>query len=363
MPIRNLAGTPSALALLLVAPLLAAENIINSGSVLLTPLAEGIYAVEPKFAGANGALILNETGNIVVDTHGSPASARALIRAMSRISDQPVRYVINTHWHVDHNSGNEAYKAAYGDGVVFIAHDETRKEIPTLGAKQFTDSAPYRTMPIQSAEAALSASTDSHGQALTDEQIADISEFRDGQTEFAAREGFEFTLPNLTFSQSITLHGQPNTAEVFYLYPGHTKTDSIVYLRNQQVLIVGDLLTKPILWTWASHPSSYIRTLTELEQLPIQKIVIGHGGPVLENKDYLVQAREFLEAVVEYSEKSLAAGHSEEETITAAADRASIQDFRRRFVTEQEDSMFDRMVSWTVSRSYLELSAESSSTH
>jgi len=355
MPNKNHVGTLGLIAVLLAAPVLAAEDDIDTGSLLLVPVAKGIYAVEPKFSGANGALILNKTGNIVVDTHGSPASARALIKAVESISDQPIRYVINTHWHVDHHSGNEAYKAAFGDGAVFIAHDETRKEIPTLGAKQYSDTAPYRSMPVQSAENDLTANVNSHGQPLTDDQIADIREFRDGQTEFATRDKFEFTLPNLTYSKSVTLHGEPNVVEVFYLYPGHTKSDSIVYLRDQQILIIGDLLTEPILWSWSSYPSSYIRTLAELEQLPVKKIVIGHGGPVLDNKDYLMQVRRFLETVVEHTEKSFAANSTEEEAVAAAAELTGIQAFRRKFVAEQEDRMFDQMVSWTVSRSYMEL--------
>ena len=50
---------------------------INTGPMQLIEVADRVYAVAPTFAGANGALILNETGHIVVDTHGTPASAQA----------------------------------------------------------------------------------------------------------------------------------------------------------------------------------------------------------------------------------------------------------------------------------------------
>ena len=336
--------------------LFTAEKDIDTGSITLVWMAEGIYAVEPNFAGAAGAVILNDSGNIVVDTHGTPASAKALIKAVSRISDRPIRNVINTHWHVDHHSGNEIYKAAYGDGVILIAHDETRKEIPTLGAGQFEQTAPYRANPVQSAEDALASKLDTHGQPLSAAQIVDIAEFRDDQVEFSNRESFDFTLPNLTYSKSITLHGSPNTVEIFFLYPGHTRADTIVYLRDQEILIIGDLLTKPILWSWSSYPASYIKTLKKLEQLPARKIVIGHGGPVLEDKSYLVQVRRFLETVVSFTEKSFATGSSEEVAVEAASTHEGIQQFRRKFVTEEEDGMFDQMVGWTVSRAYLEAS-------
>jgi glyoxylase-like metal-dependent hydrolase (beta-lactamase superfamily II) len=328
---------------------------LDTGSLRLIEIIDGIYAVEPNFAGANGAVILNETGNIVVDTHGTPVTARALIKAVSDISDAPIRYVVNTHWHVDHHSGNEAYKAAFGSDVIFIAQDQTRKDIPTLGAEQFTQVAPFRSMPVQSAEAALAENRDSHEQSLSAEQISEIKAFRDEQAIFAAKQEYVYTLPNLTFSESITLHGDPYTVEVFYLYPGHTKSDSIVYIRDPEILIIGDLLTQPILWSWSSYPSSYVRTLSELEQLPVQKIVIGHGGPVLDGKSYLTQARQFLEAVVAHSERSFTSGTDADQAIAAAASLAEIQQFRRRFVTEEEDNMFDQMVRWTISRAYEEL--------
>lgn len=333
----------------------ANENDIDTGSVRLVQLAEGIYAVSPRFAGANGALILNPSGHIVVDTHGSPASAQALINAVRKISDVPIRYVVNTHWHVDHHSGNPAYRKAFGDDIVFISHDETRKEIPTVGADQFADAAPYRSMPIESANSALVENVDGHGAPLSAAQIAAIKMFRDAQTEFASQQEYAYTLADLTYSKSITLHGDSNAVEIFFLHPAHTRSDSIVYVRDQQILIVGDLLTQPILWSWSSYPSSYVLTLKTLEQLPVKKIVIGHGGPVLEGKSYLTQVRRFLETTVAHAAKSHSAGLDEKEATETAASNADIEEFRRSFVSDAENGMFDQMVGWTIARAYMEL--------
>ena len=153
------------------------QRVIDTGATTLIPIGEGIYAVSPNFAGAAGALILRNNGNIVVDSHGTPASARALVDAVAMISDQPVRYVINTHWHVDHHSGNSAYKQAYGDDVIIISHELTRADIPTKGAEQFQQVAPYRAMPVKAATDALDAEVDVHDQPLTDSQISAIRKF------------------------------------------------------------------------------------------------------------------------------------------------------------------------------------------
>ena len=355
MAIRIFSTAIACLAALAATAVPASEAELDSGSMKLIPVTDGIYAISPNFAGANGALILGETGNIVVDTHGTPASAKALIDAVSTISDAPIRYVLNTHWHVDHHSGNVAYKQAYGDDVILISHDETRKDIPTLGAQQFEQVAQYRSMPIQAADDALEKNLNAHDEPLTSDQISAIESFRDAQTEFANRQDYNYTLADITYNDSLTLHGDPHTVEVFFLHSAHTRSDSIVYVRDQEILIVGDLLTQPILWSWSSYPSSYVLTLKALEQLPIKKILIGHGGPVLEGKDYLTQVRQFLEATVAHATSSHAAGLDQETAIAAAADNATIEAFRRKFVSEEEDNMFGQMVGWTITRAYLEL--------
>ena len=327
---------------------------VETGAVQLIRITDGIYAVAPNFAGANGALILGESGHIVVDTHGTPASAQALIDAVAAVSEVPIRYVVNTHWHVDHHSGNAAYRAAFGPDVMFISHDDTRTEIPTLGAEQFKQVAAYRSMPIAAADKALDQSSTGHGEPLSAEQIAAIKKFRDAQQEYAAKSDYEYVLADLTYSDSVTLHNSPHTVEIFFLHSAHTRSDSIVYVPQQEVLIVGDLLTKPILWSWSSYPAQYVQTLKGLEALPVKSTVIGHGGPVLEGKAYLTQVRQFLETAVEYSAKSRAAGLSAEEATAAAASDIKLQAFRRQFVSAEQDSMFDQMVGWTIARAYQE---------
>ena len=323
---------------------------------MLLPVAPNIYAVDPQFAGAAGAVIVTDAGVIVVDTHGTPATAEALIRAVELLDAPPIRYVINTHWHVDHHSGNEAYRNAFGNDVTIISHDATREDIPTLGAEQFQDTAPYRSNAIDAAAEQLQRTLDDHGAPLSASQIADITAFRDAQTAFAAGDDYAYTLPNVTFSEALTIHGAP-PVEIFFLHPAHTRGDAIVYVPDQKVLIAGDLLTKPILWSWSSYPSTYVQTLADLGQLDIEKIIIGHGGPVLDGKDYLTLVRQFLEAIVTHSERAYEQGLSVDDAIANAKSIDEIQAFRRKFVadTEQENQMFGQMVGWTVDRSYVEL--------
>ena len=332
---------------------------IETGVHNLYQVGPGIYAVEPEFAGANAAFIVNESGVIVVDSHSTPASSVALIDAIEKLTDAPIRYVINTHWHVDHHSGNQAYLDGHRSDVDIIAHSHTREDIPTLGRAQYEQTAPYRAMPRDNADRQIQSGQNEDGEPFSDAQLSSVRKFHEAQEKFLeTAEQFEFKLPNLTISNSLTLYGHPYEVQVMYLHPAHTRGDLVVYVPDQKVLIVGDILTKPILWTWSSYPRDYIRTLDALEKLDFDKIIVGHGGPVLEGKAYLRMVQEFMKVIVAFSTESSAAGLSVEQAVEHSAIDSEIQIFRRRFVADddQENGMFDQMVGWTIDRAYLEIS-------
>jgi len=117
------------LALLLAAPLSA---FAQTGDFELVKLAEGVYAAtrtEPPGLTVNGnsVFIINDEDVVVVDTTLTPGTAREELAALRRLTDKPVRYVVNTHWHDDHVMGNVAYRDAF-PGAEFIAHVNTRGE-------------------------------------------------------------------------------------------------------------------------------------------------------------------------------------------------------------------------------------------
>lgn len=97
-------------------------------------VAPGVYAAIGKPGVlSNAAVILTEEGVVVVDAHLRPSWAQDLLAHIRRITDRPVRFVINTHWHNDHTQGNRAYQAAFPRGTVFIAHHRTREDLLSKG--------------------------------------------------------------------------------------------------------------------------------------------------------------------------------------------------------------------------------------
>src|SRR5205814_9367107 len=109
----------------------AAEDLFD-----IKPVADGVYAAISKPAykvNCNAAIILFDDSVLVVDTHSKPSAARALIEQIKKLTDKPVRYVVNTHFHWDHYQGNQAYPSSWSAGVEIISSEATRANIEQRG--------------------------------------------------------------------------------------------------------------------------------------------------------------------------------------------------------------------------------------
>src|SRR6266851_1382790 len=145
----------------------AAPALPQSADFEVTQVAKGVYAViaKPGIA-SNGAFIVNQDDVVVVDTHLRPSWARETIAEIKKVTDKPVRYVINTHWHRDHVQGNQAYIAAFGPGVTIIEQDFARQDQIKNQPIEIVTRAPEE---IARLEKLLSSGKDDKGVPLTTE--------------------------------------------------------------------------------------------------------------------------------------------------------------------------------------------------
>src|SRR5438552_6789874 len=110
---------------------LAADDLFD-----IKPVADGVYAAiaKPQYkVNCNAAIILLDDGVLVVDTHSKPSAARALIAEIKALTDKPVKYVVNTHFHWDHYQGNQAYPSSWPAGIEIISSEATRENIQRIG--------------------------------------------------------------------------------------------------------------------------------------------------------------------------------------------------------------------------------------
>src|SRR5215813_8534082 len=114
---------PSLLCLLLLSALAAGEDLFAIKTV-----ADGVYAAiaKPQYKiNCNAAIVVLDDSVLVVDTHSKPSAARALIAQIKKLTDKPVRYVVNTHFHWDHYQGNEAYPSSWPAAIEIISSEAT----------------------------------------------------------------------------------------------------------------------------------------------------------------------------------------------------------------------------------------------
>ena len=114
----------------LLLPLAATAGRVSNKDYDIVTLAEGVHGFVWRDPSAqviegNALFIVNERDVVVVDTGLMPASTRRMIEELRRITDKPVSFVVNTHWHDDHVNGNGIYREAY-PGVSIVAHANTR---------------------------------------------------------------------------------------------------------------------------------------------------------------------------------------------------------------------------------------------
>lgn len=194
--------------------------------------------------GSNAAVIINEDDVLLVDSHISPAAAAALLSELAAITEKPVRYVVNTHFHFDHAHGNQIYPAE----VEVIGHEFTREML---------------------------ASGESVGR--TYQGFQDAMAGQPGYVE--GQEGLVPTPPTTTLSERMTLHRGGREIRLLFFGRGHTGGDVVVHLPQERVLITGDLLLPGVPFMGDGFPEDWVDTLEELKALPVDIVIPGHGSP------------------------------------------------------------------------------------
>nr|BCX00732.1 MAG: MBL fold metallo-hydrolase [Bacteroidota bacterium] len=242
-------------------------------------VAPGVYAAIGKPGVlSNAAVILTEEGVVVVDTHLRPSWAQDLLAHIRRITDRPVRFVINTHWHNDHTQGNRAYQAAFPRGTVFIAHHRTREDLLSKGIPNLEQTRRMLPERITRLRQQLAEGKREDGSPLDEAARRALeAQLADSEAYLRELEQLEITLPDLTFERSLRLWLGDRQIDVLYFGEGHTQGDVFVYLPQEQVLITGDMLVGGLPFMRDASPLAWASTLEQVGRLPIRTIIPGHG--------------------------------------------------------------------------------------
>lgn len=174
--------------LLAAAPALAHQTPPPAGEIRVERIAPGIAVLFGR--GGNIGLSYGADGNILIDDQYAPATAR-VVAAVATLDPDPIRYVINTHWHGDHTGGNENLGRA---GTVIVAHDNVRLRMS-------------------------------------------MAQIVRGDAVLASPAG---ALPVITFSENLTFHLNGDDIRAIHVDNAHTDGDSLIYWTRANVLHMGD---------------------------------------------------------------------------------------------------------------------------
>ncbi len=286
--------------ILLSATALSADSV-NTSARSVTEVTAGVYVIrhpdDPTgFPNGNTTVIVGEREVLVIDSCYLPSQARMDVEQIRKWTDKPVRYLVNTHWHGDHQMGNYVYWDAFPQ-LAIIAHVETQKQIEgytsTFMGRYLKTTADTRQR--------LEAGKAEDGQPLTEEAKKKLRETIAARAQVEAEfKGFVKRTPNLAFDQELSLDLGNREVQLKFLGRGNTKGDAVAYLPKEKILIAGDLLDHPVPYLGGGFPSELVKTLKRMERLDAQTIIPGHGDVLRGDyaRTYLAQVIAFVETVV-----------------------------------------------------------------
>jgi cyclase len=255
-----------------------------------TKIVEGVYhavGTGTMSVGSNSVAIVNESDVMLVDSHVSPAAATVLLEELRAITDKPVRYVVDTHFHFDHAHGNEVFPPS----VEIIGHEFTREMLangtslkgPTY--PRFIGALPQQ---IAALRAQLDTATTPQSRAALEQRIRIQESYR------LATQNVRPTPPTVTFNRRLTLNRGGREIRIEFFGRGHTGGDVVVYLPRERVLIAGDLIGMATNFMGDGYVPDWIETLQRLKELDFDVILPGHGQP-LRGKERLDYFQAYLQ--------------------------------------------------------------------
>ena len=245
---------------------------IVSGAHRFEKVADGIYyatASGTMTVGSNSPIILTDTEALIIDSEITPAAARALVADMKAITDKPVRYVVDSHYHYDHAHGNQIF----GPDVQVIGHENTRKRMLTNVLEQYTYLTSVEPVParVEALRKRIAEEKDPQQKAALERQVANSLSYLEQVKET------KVTPPNVTFDRKTTLFRGGREIQILYVGRGHTDTDVLVYLPKERIVCTGDLMESVISYMGDSYPQEWVDTLDRLKALDFETVMPGHG--------------------------------------------------------------------------------------
>ena len=271
------------------------DQIVESETHQFVEVAKGVWHVSGNgkiHTMSNAMVLVGEFDTLVVDSHVTPSAARTLLDSLSVITDKPVRYLVNSHYHFDHAHGNQSFPA----GIEIIGHEFTRAKL-SGAAGSVLDEATFRSYsdPVPSLVASLGEQVASESDLA---KKAELEERLRVQTEYMnAIDEVVPTPPNITLADKMTLFQvvPEGSREIQLLHFGraHTGGDVVIYLPKEKVVFTGDMMLPGLAYMGDGYVDEWPDALEALKGLDFDTWLPGHG-PVMRSKVPISNFQDYL---------------------------------------------------------------------
>jgi cyclase len=288
-------------------------------------IAPGVYsamATGTLNVGSNSCVIVNQEEVLIVDSHISPESARALLREIKTVTDKPVRFLVNTHFHFDHANGNQVFTAPPVD---IIGHEFTRRKL--LGdvlAKGTIFSESLAALPnqIDQLKQRAAAEQDAAAKARLDQQLRVQQAYAEQVKEVKP------TPPNITLNDHLTFFRGDREIRLIHLGRAHTGGDVVVFLPRERVVCTGDMLVAGISNLSDGYVNEWPDTIEKLRALDFTDVIPGHGDP-WKGKEKIDHWQAYLRDIWQQASKL----HDQKVPVADAAKRIDMTSHKNHYPT------------------------------
>ncbi|MGE5673641.1 MAG: MBL fold metallo-hydrolase [Mycobacterium leprae] len=272
----------------------------------LEQLAEGVFAAvaDPEgWGGCNAGIVGLDDRVLLFDTGCTVPAARQLHTLVEHAAGRPASYVVNSHVHDDHINGN----LLFAPSATILASEVVRGAL----AGKFRDKLrPIWTEVQAGIEACTRQAAETADPAVRTRLTETVVEMKAFQDALPAAD--EIRVPNLSFNGQLTFHGSTREARLIDCGPGHSGSDTVLWLPAEGVLFTGDLVTsKDHLVLKFGDPEAWLHVLDRLAELHPRVVIPGHG-PIEPGEAALDRTRQFIRQLMQQVGTALAGGATAE---------------------------------------------------
>ncbi len=219
----------------------------------------------------NVEVIEQSDGLVVVDAGGSPPAGAHVVEQIRALSPKPVKYLIYTHYHGDHNLGAGAFLAQWPN-VVIVSTEATRIDMTTKPMDYIKTYGAIYAGEIDLAKQQVQRKDIPDSVRAGWQQTIDV-----GDSIVAGYKDMKAYPATRAFTDTFSIPDPVTPVEVMFLGKANTDGDAVIWVPSEKIAISGDIVVNPIPYAAASFPTSWLTVLGKIEALGYAKLVPGHG--------------------------------------------------------------------------------------